>query len=90
MRNEGYEGITEVDVRDLDQPINGLDSRYDVVLLADIVEHVEDPGRVIAAALTRVKKDGDVIVSLPNAFYWYSFLNVLLLRREVTHPDHVA
>lgn len=50
------------DVRD-ERP--ELRERYDVVLLFDVLEHVEDPARFLAAALHHLKPGGWLFVNVP-------------------------
>jgi glycosyltransferase involved in cell wall biosynthesis len=49
---------------------------YDVVLLADVLEHTRDPQRLLAEARRCVSPHGSVIVSVPNFAHWYPRLRV--------------
>jgi len=42
------------------------DISFDYVLFADILEHVYDPGSLIAHAMERLKDDGTLLLSVPN------------------------
>lgn len=44
---------------------------YDVVLLADVLEHVRDPRRLLADAAARVRPEGSILLSVPNFGHWY-------------------
>jgi SAM-dependent methyltransferase len=46
------------------------DERFDVVILADVLEHLAEPWRLLREALARLTDDGFAIVSLPNAVHW--------------------
>jgi 2-polyprenyl-3-methyl-5-hydroxy-6-metoxy-1,4-benzoquinol methylase len=66
---------------DLEQGIpDGVGGGYDVVLCADILEHVSAPGRLLAAARDRLAPGGVVVVSVPNFAHWYPRARVLLGR----------
>ena len=53
---------------------------YDVVLCADILEHVSAPARLLAAARDRLAPGGVVVVSVPNFAHWYPRTRVALGR----------
>jgi len=89
MRRAGFASVHRADAKSLGGPVAGLRERYDVVVLGDVIEHDGDPQGLLAAALTRVAPHGEIIVSVPNAFYLWGFVRVLL-GNEVTHPEHVA
>ncbi|MDZ7673468.1 MAG: bifunctional glycosyltransferase/class I SAM-dependent methyltransferase [Acidimicrobiales bacterium] len=75
-------GVTERVSRFVEADLdNGLpaevDGRFDVVLLADVLEHVRDPGAVLEALRTRLVPDGRIIGSIPNFGHWYPRLRVV-------------
>lgn len=50
---------------------------YDVIVAGDIIEHVSNPGLMLEGIKPRLKKDGILVVSTPNAFgiaAWIRFL----------------
>ena len=65
-----------LDVVRLDQ----IEDRYDIVIAADILEHLLYPEEILARLKTRVKKGGILLVSLPNIANVYVRLNLLLGR----------
>lgn len=44
---------------------------FDLVLAADIIEHLADPARLLSAMATRVRPQGSIIASVPNISHWY-------------------
>ncbi len=40
-------------------------NKYDLVLLLDVIEHIEDDGAFIETALKHLKKDGRIIINVP-------------------------
>lgn len=54
------------------------DGSYDVILFADIIEHLMSPEKTIAHLLPFLKEDGCVIVSVPNIANWRIRLDLLL------------
>jgi 2-polyprenyl-3-methyl-5-hydroxy-6-metoxy-1,4-benzoquinol methylase len=47
-----------------------IDGTFDLVLLADVLEHMADPSSLLLAAKQRMKAGGSLLVSLPNAVHW--------------------
>lgn len=63
------------------------DVRFDVVLAADIIEHVANPGLFLSELSRVVTAETEVLLTTPNALA----LKHLLFppwRMEVVHPDH--
>jgi len=89
LKKKGFDNIYYLDAENLAKPNKNLFNAYDVVALADIIEHSSDPKAILEGAKARLGKDGETIVSFPNAFYWFGFL-CALIGKEVTHPEHVA
>lgn len=44
---------------------------YDVIVAADVVEHVSDSRRLVADMTGRLRRRGTVICSVPNISHWY-------------------
>lgn len=61
----------------------------DVVILGEVIEHVDAPGPLLRAMRLVCKPDGRLIVTTPNALRVMNAL-VPLTGRELVHPDHVA
>lgn len=66
------------DVEDLD--IHYPADYFDAIIFGDILEHTKDPKEVIIRYKKHLKKDGKMIVSLPNIAFWSIRLNLLFGR----------
>ena len=53
---------------------------YDVVLMADVLEHVREPEALLAEARSRLRPGGSVMVSVPNFGHWYPRARVAIGR----------
>lgn len=71
--------ISEVIHADLQNHTLG-DRRFDVIIFADVLEHLSWPIGVLRGYLDLLKDGGSVIVSLPNVGLWSVRLNLLLGR----------
>ncbi|HOE67780.1 MAG TPA: glycosyltransferase [Candidatus Hydrogenedentes bacterium] len=65
-----------LDITRLDQ----ITQRYDIVIAADILEHLLHPATILSKLKTCVKKGGFLLVSLPNVANIYVRMNLLLGR----------
>ena len=43
---------------------------FDSIILADVLEHLADPGSVLASLAEKLTPSGELIVSLPNVGHW--------------------
>jgi 2-polyprenyl-3-methyl-5-hydroxy-6-metoxy-1,4-benzoquinol methylase len=46
------------------------DRKFDVILLADVLEHMTEPAALLDQAKAHLAPGGSVLVSLPNAVHW--------------------
>lgn len=61
----------------------------DVVVIGELIEHLDDPGSMLEAVKPLVAADGVIVVTTPNG---HGLFNVCaaIAGRELNHPDHVA
>lgn len=50
--------------------LDGIRGKYDVVVAADVIEHLENHQQVLTFVKNAIKKDGIGIISLPNIACW--------------------
>jgi 2-polyprenyl-3-methyl-5-hydroxy-6-metoxy-1,4-benzoquinol methylase len=75
-------------VRDLNRPdwMTGLGEReFDVVLMADVLEHLADPSTLLAQLRPLLNKNASIVICLPNVVHWITRLKVLF-----GHFDYAA
>ena len=72
--------VTEVIHADLQQRDALGNRRFDVIIFADVLEHLAWPIGVLRGYLDLLKDGGSVIVSLPNVGLWSVRLDLLLGR----------
>ncbi len=59
--------------------------RFDVIVLADVLEHLPDPQSTLRALIAHLAADGVLLVSLPNAVHWSVRAHVAAGRFEYTN-----
>jgi methionine biosynthesis protein MetW len=69
----------------LDRSLSEKLGWFDVVLFADVIEHVQDPVALLEIGVSLLKPDGLVIVSTPNIAHW-SIRTALLAGRFDYQP----
>lgn len=68
----------------LERELPPLDDPFDVIICADVLEHLSDPARVLASLLRYLGRDGLVIVSVPNIAHLWVRLQLLIGRFDYT------
>lgn len=73
--------VIQADLQQLDEVKRSLGNRrFDVIIFADVLEHLAWPIGVLRGYLDLLHDGGSVIVSLPNVGLWSVRLNLLLGR----------
>jgi SAM-dependent methyltransferase len=73
---------------------DAVGGNYDVVIAADVLEHLRDPEALLADITKRLAPGGSVMASVPNFGHWYPRSRVALGRfdydrRGILDRDHV-
>jgi len=59
-----------------------IEGKYDVAILADVLEHLKNPGKILKEVKKYLKRNGFLIVSLPNVANWRIRLSLLFGKFE--------
>ncbi len=67
---------------------------FDVIVCADVIEHLRNPAEMLSATASRLAAGGSVLASVPNFGHWYPRVRVLLGlfdydRRGILDETHV-
>ncbi len=87
-RRAGFDAHA-VDCRD-PRAVAGLGlAPADVVIVGELIEHLDDPGSMLEAVKSLVAEGGTIVITTPNG---HGLFNVCAAAagRELNHPDHVA
>lgn len=71
-RDEALSAYDRLEVLDLEDPAwaeRFADRQYDVVICADVLEHLREPEQVLRACRRLLRPDGWLLVSIPNVAY---------------------
>jgi 2-polyprenyl-3-methyl-5-hydroxy-6-metoxy-1,4-benzoquinol methylase len=55
------------------------DERFDVIIFADVLEHLVDPWTTLSLAVNNLSEHGVIIASIPNIRFYNSLFNVAIL-----------
>jgi 2-polyprenyl-3-methyl-5-hydroxy-6-metoxy-1,4-benzoquinol methylase len=84
---EAKERLDHVWVVDLSRfDLNQIEARYDIVIAADVLEHLPDPWKTLRQLASILAVEGRVIASIPNVRYWKVIAD-LVLRGEFRYVD---
>ncbi len=82
---ENYKEICVLDFNKEKFPFQ--DKQFDTVLAGDVIEHLENPSMFLREINRVLKKDGKLLLSTPNANYWWTIIHNWFLRLYVNDPD---
>ncbi len=89
----GLQILTDLGFGDLhvagDRGLSPVSEEFDLVILGEVLEHVNNPVEFLASYRQNLKPDGKLVITVPNAFCLLTFAR-LAFRVEAVHEDHVA
>jgi 2-polyprenyl-3-methyl-5-hydroxy-6-metoxy-1,4-benzoquinol methylase len=74
---------------DVEQPLDAPDNSFDVVVAGELLEHLRDPGAVVAEAERVLRPGGLLVGSVPNAYRLKNRLAFLRGRPPEQDPTHL-
>jgi 2-polyprenyl-3-methyl-5-hydroxy-6-metoxy-1,4-benzoquinol methylase len=84
LKNDGF----NVRVHDLCK--ESLDEKFDLIIMGEILEHVNDPYSLLLNASRSLEKEGEIILSTPNPWYISYLKEVSRQGFAVDNVDHIA
>ena len=82
LKKNGYSNVMIMDAEDLT-----LDSKFEVLVAGDVLEHMSNPGNFLAKAESVLEKDGTLIIGVPSALTANN-IRPWIRRDERVHVDH--
>ena len=72
----------------LPEELAGKVERYDVIVMGDVIEHVNDPGSFLEFYAQFLTEDGQMIICTPNVFGIRYIIQVLFYGKPGTNEEH--
>lgn len=76
IARSNYEKVDNQDIEQMD--LLYPDSFFDVIIFADVLEHLKDPWQTVEKMSAYLKQDGSIICSIPNISHAEALLPLLL------------
>jgi 2-polyprenyl-3-methyl-5-hydroxy-6-metoxy-1,4-benzoquinol methylase len=87
MQSHGYPNLYCLDIEHLDTLPALQQQHFDLVLLTEVLEHVDNPGQFLNTVQLLFDLDTELLITVPNATGLANLLS-LWSRKELVHPDH--
>jgi 2-polyprenyl-3-methyl-5-hydroxy-6-metoxy-1,4-benzoquinol methylase len=65
-----------------------LDRCFDLIVAAELIEHLNNPALFLACARRHLKEQGQLVLTTPNPFYPKRQLEILMWGRAQVHGEH--
>jgi SAM-dependent methyltransferase len=66
------------------------DEKFDVLLMLDVVEHVDGVHQFIQHYMNHLLPNGKIIITTPNPFNIRQFIDILIFGQPSVNPEHTA
>lgn len=66
-----------------------LGERFDLIFAGDVIEHVDNPVKLLRFCCRHLKKDGEIICTTPNPFFIGNFKSILKESLFIANGEHV-
>ncbi|MCR4378610.1 MAG: class I SAM-dependent methyltransferase [Rhodospirillales bacterium] len=66
-----------------------LGETFDLIVLADVLEHVDNPALAMANMICHLSPGGKIVLTTPNATFFGNVVNALMRRGPNVYWDHV-
>jgi SAM-dependent methyltransferase len=85
LQARGYDIVNADATSDFD-----LGRRFERVVIGDVIEHVDNPVKLLQFAARHVTDDGLILASTPNPYWWGHILGTIRHGSMVNNAEHVA
>lgn len=67
-----------------------LGERFDVVIAADVIEHVDNPVAMLHFCVRHLREGGEIYITTPNPFFWRHLVRLQREKVFVANAEHVT
>lgn len=85
LQKSGFENVIHADVESLQE--SGLTGPFELIVAGELLEHLPNPGRALRGMKELLTPNGEVLITVPNAFSIKGGLRALV-GLEAVHEDH--
>jgi SAM-dependent methyltransferase len=87
MQEHGYPHLYQADIENLASVPELKGQSFDLILLTEVMEHLDNPGRFLQGARDLFGPQTELLITVPNAT---SLANLMMnwQAKELVHPDH--
>jgi SAM-dependent methyltransferase len=87
LQEYGYTHLYQADIEDLSSVPELKGQSFDLILLTEVMEHLDNPGRFLQEVRFLFGPDTELLITVPNAT---SLANLMMnwQSKELVHPDH--
>ena len=89
LHRQGFKNLFVGEAKELGDIIRDLGWIPEIILLGEIVEHLDSPGPLLRECATEMSSRCTLLITVPNAFSIKGLLHIILGREKVNN-DHVA
>jgi hypothetical protein len=87
MKAQGWQNLFSGNIEDLDKSSDLLSQKFDLLVLSEVIEHLDNPGRFLEAIRPFFQSHTELLITTPNAASLANLLSYLH-GQETVHPDH--
>src|SRR5690554_5159165 len=70
------------------EELSEANEKFDLIIMGDVIEHVNDPGQFLAFYAQFLKDNGEMIICTPNSFGIRYILQVFFYGKPSTNEEH--
>jgi 2-polyprenyl-3-methyl-5-hydroxy-6-metoxy-1,4-benzoquinol methylase len=87
MQERGYPHLYQADIEELHTVTELKGQNFDLILLSEVMEHLDNPGRFLQGAHFLFGPDTELLITVPNATSLANWMTNWQAK-ELVHPDH--
>ena len=79
-----------IEILEADCQTMKLDRRFDLIVMSDVIEHLDAPGVAVRTLVQHLAPHGRLIITTPNPTHYGTMARAVLGRAPSVYYDHVA
>jgi 2-polyprenyl-3-methyl-5-hydroxy-6-metoxy-1,4-benzoquinol methylase len=81
LKREGLNVVSRTELQSISE-------QYDVIIMSDVIEHVDNPGQLLLDYSAYLASEGRIIITTPNSTRARTFVEILVTGRYSLNPEH--